>query len=213
LSNRDETWTAKAGEDDPNTGRPKTLKVTLSDGKEATIKQIPWKGWRKVKAQLFRTLSSSQVELMLHEGLVLLAKADTLNLLTGSLMTPASEDQAETEETQEVVEVKLQAVLEKKASLEGMLKALSESRISEAIPGALAIVNEALDDMTEDLIMHCVDGEGNEEMPVEDVFVLRQAIFAVNDFEAYLMMEKNSIADLWMQVGQKAVGKALNAAT
>lgn len=77
-----------------------------------------------------------------------------------------------------------------------MLADIADSDVIEAAPPALRLLNAALDDMTADLLEHCLDGDQPPRLTVFDVMELRAAIFEINDFAGLLAAEKNSLTAL-----------------
>lgn len=73
-----------------------------------------------------------------------------------------------------------------------VLDLLKDGELVKLVPPALSILNRALDNVTVDLIKHCIDGPQPERLYATDVGVLRDAIFRVNDFRELLESEKNS---------------------
>lgn len=73
---------------------------------------------------------------------------------------------------------------------------LAQSDLVELAPPALALLNRTLDDMTADLMEHCIEGPMPERLEAEDVIELRNKIFRVNDFRGLLESEKNSLSAL-----------------
>lgn len=152
--------------------RPLSLRRTLSTGQAVTVGQITWDGWRKIKGRMLESLSASEVSRALSSFLALWKKKD---------------DAADSESPEDPEDPKAGGEI---------LSSLANSDLAEHAPAAIQILNAALDDMTCDLFESCIEDEQPPRLAAADAMLLRDAIFAVNDFAGLLAAEKNSFAAL-----------------
>jgi len=95
-----------------------------------------------------------------------------------------------------------------KADWQFSLGALDTGTLN-AIPALAGSISTTLDDMTESLIVDCVEPlEGLDGVPIGDVFTLRDAAFKLADWREVLEAEKNLLVGIFQSVMVPAVSVA-----